>query len=111
MKRLNKKGFTMAELLIVVAIIAILVAIAIPVFTGQLEKAKEATDEANIRSAYAEAVTNKLSDDVAYPTSYDASKYGNLNYSGKLTWTVDTTGLTITYDAVKIDDLSLNAAN
>ncbi len=55
MKRLNKKGFTMAELLIVVAIIAVLVAIAIPVFTSQLEKAKEATDLANIRAAYAEA--------------------------------------------------------
>ena len=54
MKRLNKKGFTLAELLIVVAIIAILVAIAIPIFTSQLEKAREATDAANIRAAYAE---------------------------------------------------------
>ena len=40
----NKKGFTLAELLIVVAIIAVLVAIAIPIFTAQLEKAREATD-------------------------------------------------------------------
>ena len=51
----DKKGFTLAELLIVVAIIAVLVAIAIPVFTGQLEKAREAADLANIRAAYAEA--------------------------------------------------------
>ena len=50
----NKKGFTLAELLIVVAIIAVLVAISIPIFTAQLEKAREATDEANIRSAYAQ---------------------------------------------------------
>ena len=50
----NNKGFTLAELLIVVAIIAVLVAIAIPVFTSQLEKSREATDAANIRSAYAE---------------------------------------------------------
>ncbi len=55
MKKLNKKGFTLAELLIVVAIIAVLVAIAIPVFTSQLEKSREATDLANIRAAYAEA--------------------------------------------------------
>ena len=34
----NKKGFTLAELLIVVAIIAVLVAISIPIFTAQLEK-------------------------------------------------------------------------
>ena len=35
MNKTNKKGFTLAELLIVVAIIAVLVAIAIPVFTTQ----------------------------------------------------------------------------
>jgi prepilin-type N-terminal cleavage/methylation domain-containing protein len=58
----NKKGFTLAELLIVVAIIAVLVAIAIPVFTSQLEKSREATDIANVRSAYAEVVTNYLTD-------------------------------------------------
>ena len=61
MKKLqNKKGFTLAELLIVVAIIAVLVAVAIPVFTAQLEKSREATDVANVRSAYAELVTNYL---------------------------------------------------
>ena len=56
----NKKGFTLAELLIVVAIIAVLVAVAIPVFTAQLEKARQATDVANLRSAYAEAVAGYL---------------------------------------------------
>ena len=60
MKKNNNKGFTLAELLIVVAIIAVLVAIAIPVFTTQLERAREATDLSNIRSAYAEAVSDYL---------------------------------------------------
>ena len=59
----NNKGFTLAELLIVVAIIAVLVAIAIPIFTAQLEKAREGTDAANIRSAYAEVVANKISNE------------------------------------------------
>lgn len=60
MKKNNKKGFTLAELLIVVAIIAVLVAIAVPVFTTQLERSREATDMSNIRSAYAEAMSEYL---------------------------------------------------
>ena len=56
----NNKGFTLAELLIVVAIIAVLVAIAIPVFTTQLEKSREATDQANLRAAYAQVMTDLL---------------------------------------------------
>lgn len=58
--RKNKKGFTLAELLIVVAIIGVLVAISIPIFTSQLEKSREATDLANIRAAYADASVEVL---------------------------------------------------
>ncbi len=61
MKRNNKKGFTLAELLIVVAIIAVLVAVAIPVFTTQLDKAKLATATGNARSITAEYIANCLS--------------------------------------------------
>lgn len=53
-KKRRKQGFTLAELLIVVAIISVLTAIAIPVYSGLLEKAKEAVDLSNIRAAYAE---------------------------------------------------------
>ncbi len=62
MKKLhkNEKGFTLAELLIVVAIIGVLVAISIPIFTSQLEKAREATDAANLRAKYAEVMTCAL---------------------------------------------------
>lgn len=59
MKR-NNKGFTLAELLIVIAIIAILIAIAIPVFAGQLDNARIQTDHANMRSAYAVAQVANL---------------------------------------------------
>ena len=47
----GKKGFTLAELLIVVAIIGILVAISFPIFTSQLEKSRLATDQANEKAA------------------------------------------------------------
>lgn len=56
MKR-NRSGFTLMEMLIVIALIAVLIAIAIPVFASQLEKSREATDLANVRAAYAQVST------------------------------------------------------
>ena len=58
-----RKGFTLAELLIVVAIIAVLVAIAIPIFTSQLEKSRESVDLSNVRAAYAEVMSAAITDD------------------------------------------------
>lgn len=58
----NKRGFTLAELLVVVAILAVLVAISVPVFTSSLERSREAVDLSNLRSAYAEAVAKHIED-------------------------------------------------
>ena len=66
----NSKGFTLMEMLIVVAIIAILVAIAIPTFSNQLEKAREATDMANIRAAYAEVMASALTGEEGTDVTY-----------------------------------------
>ncbi len=75
-KKLNKKGFTLAELLIVVAIIAVLVAVSVPIFNSKLEKAREATDVANMRAAKAAAAALYLSDESKVskdkPYYYDA---------------------------------------
>ena len=59
----NKKGFTLMEMLIVVAIIAVLVAIAIPTFNASLNKARIATDEANICAGYASTLATVLTSD------------------------------------------------
>ena len=59
MKRI-RNGFTLMEMLIVIAIIAVLIAIAIPVFSSKLEKAREAADLANVRSAYAQVSAEAL---------------------------------------------------
>ena len=67
----KRKGFTLAELLIVVAIIAVLVAIRIPILTSQLDKSREATDAANIRVQYAQVMAEAITVD------------GNVNIDGK----------------------------
>lgn len=74
--REEKGGFTLAELLVVVAIIAVLVAIAIPVFSAQLDRANAAVDEANIRSGYGwvqSYVLNDKTKDGAYTLLSDGT--------------------------------------
>lgn len=74
--REEKGGFTLAELLIVVAIVLVLVAIAVPVFTGAMDKANEAVKAANERSVKAEATTAyMLAKDDAERAAVDNSIY------------------------------------
>ena len=92
MKKNNKKGFTLAELLIVVAIIAVLVAIAIPIFSAQLEKSRDSTDQANIRAAYAELSAALVANTKAADISTDLGK-------GTFTWTAPTDAIDGSYVA------------
>ena len=82
----NRKGFTLMEMLIVVAIIAILVIIAIPTFNSALAKARAATDVANIRSGYAaalvEAMTNGVETGNGANNTYYLQKDGSVSKDG-----------------------------
>lgn len=72
--KLKKQGgFTMVELLIVVAIIAILVAVSIPMMNNALERSRHAVDQANIRDAI-----GLIS--VEYTTNPDAFENGKSYY-------------------------------
>lgn len=62
----NSRGFTLAELLITVAIIGVLVAISIPAFASQTEKSREATDLSNVRAAYAEVMAEAITENMEY---------------------------------------------
>ena len=125
LKKIFKKeeGFTLAELLIVVAIIAVLVAVSIPIFTGQLKKSRLATNQANARAAKAAAVTQYLSDENSSITGgvYDATT-GVLATTGSVTgtkvtmnseptqWKVDSAGCAdLTTKTYKYVQVTLNS--
>ncbi len=85
----EKKGFTLVELLIVVAIIAVLVAIAIPIFTSQLERSRDSVTASNLRAAYAEAMADMISNGSSSSTQEvvckgtSAENNGDLSGEGK----------------------------
>ena len=83
---MKKRGFTIAELLIVVAIIAVLVGISIPIFIINLEKSKIAVDKANIRACYADASYEFISKD--WDGSEKTFTEGNVVCSGTVVDTV-----------------------
>lgn len=67
-QRLNRKlkkngGFTLIEMLIVVAIIAILVVVSIPMVGANLDQAKQAADDANVRAAKSAAMVEYMLND------------------------------------------------
>lgn len=87
MKKLNKKGFTIVELVIVIAVIAILAGVLIPTFATVVEKANKSSAQQQAKNFYTllEAAT-------AAPTKYEMT-----NGDNKTTYTLSMqkTGLVV----------------
>ncbi len=71
MNKMNKKGFTLIEMLVVIAIIAVLVSIVVPAVSNSTTKAKASTDAANLRSLKAEAQIAVLNAGYSNPGTTD----------------------------------------
>ena len=100
--KMNKKGFTLIEMLVVIAIIAILVAVVVPAVSNSTIKAKAATDAANLRSVQSEINIAHLSSDKTAQVT--ASNFTITYTDGKIS------AITTTASAPKSETLTGNPA-
>ena len=78
MKNNNKKGFTIVELVIVIAVIAILAAVLIPTFTGVTEKAQKSAALQNAENAWKEFLgeyANKMDNPAEFDGAIKSGDY------------------------------------
>ena len=117
----NKKGFTLIEMLAVIAIIAVLVAIIVPAIGNSTEKAKASADAANLRTVLSqlnihvvngEKTVDEIINDCANPTS-------KMDPDAKLTVVFETPGFidafyakgTVYYSLNYLSDVATNGSS
>ena len=79
MKRNNKKGFTVVELVIVIAIIAILAGVLIPTFASLIQKANTSADIQACRQMNTYLAVNEVTADKTIVEVYEALKAGGMD--------------------------------
>ena len=85
-KSLNNKGFSLVELIIVVAIMAVLVGVLAPTYLGYVEKSKKSTDVQNAQELATSIAVKAAIDDSAITTStVTAINATNINTISELT--------------------------
>ncbi len=81
MKKLNKKGFTIVELVIVIAVIAILAAVLIPTYSSVVKKANDSKALQEARNAYTLAIADAYKDDGSVKTEAISVTVGTNTWS------------------------------
>ena len=84
----DEKGFTLIELLVVVLIIGILTAIAVPVFLGQQDLAKDAAAKSDLGVAKVALVSYFTANPTGTPTAANLATYGYVTSAGVSTITI-----------------------
>jgi len=90
-----RKGFTLVELLIVMAIIAALLAVLVPIASGAMERAKVTKIAVRMRNVEQGAEQYLLSEMPDNPSTTDAVEYTGTDYENDkitLTFATNTTG-------------------
>ena len=105
MKKMNKKGFTIVELVIVIAVIAILAAVLIPTFSGIVDKANDSAALQEARNDYTEYVA-----DVDYTTTTAAKDIIFETTKGKFVAVVDGKMQTTVYTSTEQAKTAFDAA-
>ena len=77
----DEKGFTLIELLVVVIIIGVLAAIAIPVYIGVQNNAKDSSAQSDLTNAKI-AVIAYYTDKGSFPTTIDSATLKDYGFSG-----------------------------
>jgi type IV pilus assembly protein PilE len=102
----NDRGFTLIELMVVVIIVGVLAAIAIPLYTGYIKNARTSEGTARLAAIMtaAKAYHQRYS---AWPAAADAEGfYADFTQTEHFTYTMDAAGFTVTATGRDVDGMS-----